>query len=125
MKLHNLNILLFFGLLFGLMACDSDAAVKKDKIVGKWELAEAIRGGKIVTEQLEGTYFEFNKNNEMKTNLPVFISEQTSKFEIKDQVLKQLGDRPIDYKIEMLEDQLLVISTDISGFPFKFTLKKK
>jgi len=109
-----------------LVACGSDnsATQQKDMLIGRWDLTEGQRNGK-VAESLRGTYFEFMADDKMSTNLPI-KGGMNSPYVIEDGVIKQtiINDIKINYTIVQLTEETLQLTTTLRGFDFVFALAK-
>jgi len=90
-------------------------------IIGKWELVEGYRNGRL-TESLTDTYFEFFMEGNMRTNLGTVGD---SDYILKDNIIAQSNDRfSVDYTIEEFGDSTLVLSMIMRNFPFLLKLKR-
>ena len=115
-----------FSILFGialLASCQSrQENDNQDIILGKWEIRQAYRNGRL-TESLDELYFEFFQDGKMNTNL--LGMPESSIYAIKENQLQQReGQLDIDYTIEELSDSLLVLSTELRGYNFRLSLKR-
>lgn len=120
-RLSLLSLLLFISII----GCQTDSkknASNAELILGRWDIQEANRNGRI-TESLAELYFEFYEDGSMRTNL-TGASEQC-KFELDNNNLYQRESKmDADYVIEELSDSSLVVSTELRGASFKFLLSK-
>lgn len=118
--------LIFICFILTFVSCGVDQNTKEQRtlIIGKWELAEGRRGGK-VTQSLEGTFFEFTPTGKMLTNLPIRGADNSS-YEIKDnRILQKLPDNlELVYNIVELTPTNLQLTTTLRGFDFLFLLHK-
>lgn len=106
-------VLFFFG-------CNSDAKkLDPSLLTGRWDVREALRNGQS-TGTLDQLFFEFFEDGTMRTNLP---NMESANYVVVGNSIKQ-RESPIqaDYTIETLNDSLLVLTTTISNYPFKFTM---
>ena len=121
MRLSLLSLLFIFSL----TSCQQDGKKQvntEDLIIGRWDIQEAKRNGRI-TESLDELYYEFYEDGSMRTNL-TGASEQC-KFELDNKQLYQRESKmDADYLIEELNDSTLVISTELRGSAFQFLLTK-
>ena len=115
-----------FSILFSialLASCQSrQENDNQDIILGKWEIRQAYRNGRL-TESLDELYFEFFQDGKMNTN--ILGMPESSIYAIKGNQLQQReGQLDIDYTIEELSDSLLVLSTELRGYNFRLSLKR-
>lgn len=105
-------------LLVNLIACQDSKNEEREKLLaGKWFLFQAeVNGNK--TELLDGTIYEF-KQGKIITNVPQ-IGEGTYSFD-KD-FLIQKGNQKIEYVIEKLNEQELILKMSIQEYNFRLTL---
>ncbi len=115
--------------IFLLAACGSDTqetaakGLTEDQLLGYWEIEEASRNDE-PTESLDDLYFEFMKGGQMRTNLAGKPAEGT--FEINGSVLEQRGtEMEVDYIVEAIEEDKLVLSTTLRNYDFRFVLARK
>lgn len=112
-------------LLLAISACSGENAADstENKILGRWEIQEASRNGRI-TESLAQLYYDFAVDGKMQTNLSGATESGT--YEISDQKLLQ-KDMQInaEYNIESLSDTLLILTTKLRNSDFKFVLVPK
>lgn len=116
----------FALLILVLPACNnepSQASFEEEALNGRWEIDEAWRNGK-QTETLTGTYYEFDENGNMRTNLTPSLVEDKFAYDLSGNEIRQKSDPPVVYTIQTLTDSLLVISMSINTFPFRLQLKK-
>lgn len=100
---------------------EETASVSQENIIGKWELEEGYRNGRL-TESLTDTYFEFFMEGKMRTNLGA-VGE--SDYVLEGKKISQHNDRfSIVYQIEDFSDTSLVLSMTLRDFPFLLKLKK-
>ncbi len=111
-----LNTLLLFS------ACVSESETKPELLLGRWEIQEATRNGR-ETESLSELYYEFRPDQIMLTNLQGFTEEGT--YEVEEDRLKQKEMQlKATYSIESLNDSILVMTTELRDYRFRFILKK-
>ena len=117
--------LLSFLFVFSLTSCQQDSkkqANNEELIIGRWDVQEAKRNGRI-TESLAELYYEFYEDGSMRTNL-TGASEQC-KFELdNDKLYQRESKMDADFLIEELNDSMLVMSTELRGSTFQFLLTK-
>lgn len=115
-----------FLLTLVLTNCQTDLTKQKEvnQLEGKWILVEGFRGGK-KTESLNDTYFSFTDKT-MSTNLPI-KGATNSPYIQKEAVITQtiVNDLTIDYSIQDLSDQQLILSTTLRDLNFTFVLKRE
>lgn len=111
-------LLLLFPAVF---ACRQEANLKTEELIlGRWEIQEAFRNGR-PTESLAELYFEFLPDGEMSTNLTG--APENARYQIEGNTLRQTESQlPADYLIEELSDSVLVLTTQLRGFDFRFRL---
>lgn len=103
-------------------ACGEDDIQNTDMILGRWDIQEALRGGR-PTESLDELFFEFFEEGKMRTNITG--SEAEASYEIDgDQLLQRGGPLEADYTIQMLTDSVLVLTTTISSFNFNLQFSR-
>jgi hypothetical protein len=120
----------FFTILmatFIMLSCQSEspksAEMNKSDLLGRWEISKAWRNGK-QTETLTGTYYEFDENGIMKTNLTPTTMEQSYEYSFSGNEIKQKGEPNITYTVDSLTANFLAINMTINNFPFKLELNK-
>ncbi|MBK8557686.1 MAG: hypothetical protein IPL65_18940 [Lewinellaceae bacterium] len=75
------------------------------------------------TETLAGTYFQFNANGTMETNLPLGAGTPTA-YELREQEIRQKSAPPVVYKILESTDSSLVIVLEMRGVNFEMHFEK-
>lgn len=114
---------LFF---FMLSSCQDDARqieFDKKQLLGRWEIDKAWRNGK-QTETLTDTYYEFDQEGNMRTNLTPSLVEDEFPFSFSGNEIHQNSEPEIIYTVENLTDSLLLFSMTINQIPFRIQLKK-
>jgi predicted HTH transcriptional regulator len=108
---------LFFSLLFlaTMVACDTQNDERHATIIGKWYIAFAERNNAKINT-LEGTVFEFTNDKQLVTNIPQIGS---GKYRFKGDKIVQDGASNVEYSIEELTKDKLVLNTQIKSFDFK------
>lgn len=124
MSKANLILTLIISFLGTLASCVTETK-KPDNTVnliqGKWELSKATRNGNIAPT-LQGAFFEF-MSDKMTTNFTG--SEETTDFSYSDGKLNQTGGaNNIEYIIDLVTNDSLMLSTNIRGYDFKMLLLK-
>lgn len=113
-------LLVSIGLLTGCREEQSDKT--EELILGRWEIQQAYRNGK-TTESLEELYFEFYQDGKMKTNL--LGASETASYDLEDGALLQRESRmDINYNIQELNDSILVMTTQLRDYDFRFRLRR-
>lgn len=95
--------------------------VKVEQVHGNWQVTEATRDGQ-ATETLDGLFFRFSEAGQLSTNL--LGSEVEVPFELITNKITQKSEPPLEYTVEEVNDQQLVLSTTLQGMKFKLTLGK-
>ena len=115
-----------FLVLIGLaVSCAQEEDPMQAMLVGKWQLREAFRGEQ-ATESLADLYFSFSQGGKMETNLPLPEATGTSDYSVKKGVLTQKqGETELTYQIQSVTDSVLVLTTTLQDFPFRFVLTKE
>lgn len=118
------RVLFFFIGVAALSACqDSQEIDRQEYLLGRWEIQEARRNGQ-ATESLQELYFEFFQDGKMTTNL--LGAAETASYELEDGELRQRDSQlDIDYRIEELTDSLLILTTNLRDYDFRFRLHKR
>ena len=112
-------------LLMGILACGSEPQEEEspNQLLGRWDIRQAMRNGQ-PTESLDDLYFEFFQDGKMSTNLNNGTIENAS-YEVEGNTIRQRESQfPVDYTIEEVNDSILVLSTEIRNYKFKFLLDK-
>lgn len=115
-SMHSINVK-FYTILFliSFIACKDNKNEERERLLeGKWylQLAE-VEGNK--TDRLDGTIYEF-RQGKIITNVPQ-IGEGAYSFD-KD-LLIQKGNQKIEYAIEKLNEQELILKMSIQDFNFR------
>ncbi|MEM6377722.1 MAG: hypothetical protein AAF705_05895, partial [Bacteroidota bacterium] len=123
-RIQLLCLYTLFSLSFG---CSSDAKLDKDsksKVIGKWEIKEAFRNGKL-TESLDNLYFEFYEDGQMRTN--ILGASMQANYDFSNGKIKQeAGEEGVEleYLVETVTDTSLILSTVLRRYNFKFDLQR-
>jgi hypothetical protein len=105
-------------------SCKKDTDPTAEQILGRWELQEGFRNGR-PTESLSDLFFEFRTEGQMSTNLPITdIPSNATYVAKKGKIEQQQGDMELEYQIEQLNDSVLILTTKLRNFDFRFVLKK-
>lgn len=105
---------------FILVSCQNENLLQK-QIQGKWNVANAERNGK-ATSTLEDAFFLFEGDSLLTTN--ILRSIISVPYKLKDQKILQSGMPPIEYEIEEIFEDSLILSTQIRDYHFKFFLAR-
>ncbi len=110
--------------LVGLSACqDTEETIRQEYLLGRWELQQAYRNGQ-VTESLQELYFDFYQDGKMSTN--ILGAPETATYELEENELRQRDSQmDIDYQVEELSDSLLILTTNLRNYDFRFRLNKR
>lgn len=110
-----------------LLSCQPDGPKKvelnKADLIGRWEIAKGFRNGK-ETETLTGTFYEFDEDGNMRTNLTPTTMEQSYNYSFSGNEIKQKGDTPITYTVDSLTSNYLGLNMVINNFQFKLEMNK-
>ena len=93
-------------------------------LYGRWDIKSAQRDGH-PTETLTNTFFEFDEQGKMVTNFNLEGNEVSGEFVINGSKITQKGDPEINYSVEILEENKLVLLTKLMDYNFTLNLKKK
>ncbi|HMO41146.1 MAG TPA: hypothetical protein PKC76_14880 [Saprospiraceae bacterium] len=120
--MKKLSILCLLLVLTVFAACRKDNSEIAQLIVGRWEVQEALRNGR-PTESLADLYFEFAPDGKLMTNVSGVPEE--GMYELKGEKVLQRNIRfEGDYNVLEISSEKLVMTTEIQGFAFRFTLGK-
>lgn len=102
--------------------CQNEVVDDSGKLLGRWDIIEAKRGGQ-VTESLDQLFFEFFQDGKMRTNILGATEDAT--YMMENMIIKQRESQlEIDYKVDSLTDSVLTMSTTINRYNFQFRLGK-
>lgn len=109
-------------------ACENEPKVKVVKLdptllIGKWELTGATVN-KIPSPRLNGAYFEFADGGVLKTNIMGSDEEGSYEMSIEEKKLIQRTAKTIEYNIEKLVKDSLIMNMDIASNQFVVLLQK-
>lgn len=111
-------------LLIALAACQSDSKDTnyEEQILGRWEIKEALRGGR-PTETLTGAFMEFLPKGRMISNIGGLQEEST--YALEGNVISSHSQRlPADFTIQYVGDSSLVLQFVLREIPFQFSMTK-
>jgi len=92
-------------------------------LTGKWILTGATVN-RVPTSRLDSAYFEFINDSEIKTNILGEDLTGTYSVSIKEKKMTQDIGRTIDYKIEKLVADSLILSMKINSKKYKVLFEK-
>lgn len=123
MKFNQLRIILFYGLCaLIVLSCVSDPEIEQENIYGNWEVIAAKRNNRL-TSTLKDGYFKFFESGEMETN--IYGGAQRFQMSINGETIEQTGDQDATYKIRMLQNDTLHMSSTIQKYYFDFLAVKR
>ena len=94
----------------------------QQKLEGYWKLRKANANNEM-TSRLDGTYFEFTKDNDLNTNLPTI---NNGHYVVQtDSVIVHSAETKVDYKIEAIGDTTLVLNLKARNFEFDLHFGKE
>lgn len=108
-----------------LHSCNETAADNnlKNLLVGKWETQKAFRNN-VETSLLNEAYFEFKPDDVILTNIPGIPQEAT--YILKDKKIElQQENAIVQYEIEQIDDDMMILKMKWNKFDFQFHLKKQ
>jgi len=112
-----IGIFLFFA-----SGCNEDKVDDSGKLLGRWDIIEASRGGQ-ATESLDQLFFEFFQDGKMRTN--ILGATEDAVYSMENMIIKQRESQlEIDYTVDSLTDSVLTMYTTINRFNFRFRLGK-
>lgn len=122
LKTHSFFILLA---VFSVVGCNSEVETFDPNLLyGHWEIKSAERDGR-PTETLANTFFEFSEEGKMVTNFNLDGNKTSGEFEINGYKITQKGDPEMDYSVEIIEKDKLVLITKLMDYDFTINLKKE
>jgi len=108
------------------VACKSDVPVEPvetDQLVGKWDVFFVSRNGK-ETKTTENAYFEFQADNQIKSNL--FPDEFSRTFQLDNDKISIDSTELLKFlEIDNLANDTLILDTKIKSFEMQFKLKRQ
>ncbi|NND34593.1 MAG: hypothetical protein HKN76_18550 [Saprospiraceae bacterium] len=110
------------SLLITISACKPDKEEAWDgKLSGRWELNWA-QVNDANTDRLRNLYFVFLPDTSMQSN--ILGSEANFKYKVTGDVITQLGNPELHYKVINTTDTTMTIETEIRGSTFTIYLDK-
>ncbi len=117
--------LLLATLVVSASSCTKEPDARAQMLLGRWVIQEGFRNGQ-ATESLSELFFEFGRDGRMSTNLPLpDLSAKATYALDKDKIVQRQGDAEVEYEIKTLSDSLLIVTTQMRNYDFRFVLKKK
>jgi len=116
-------LLLSVAALLTVSACDDPTDKNRTALVGHWELTKALRNQR-ETGLLADIFFDFEPNGKMLTNLPVAPEPLLTDYEVSGEDLVQKLPQPLTYRIQSLNDSVLVLGLEMRSIPFELQLRK-
>ena len=115
-----LGTLFFFLLITGCDTGSDKMGPSESSLEGNWIMEAAARDGNL-TETLKGSYFKFQKPDELINN----INRREMSFTyslVDDHTIEQRGAMNLDYKILKFQGDTLILRTEIRDYDFQFLL---
>ncbi len=100
--------------------CKEDKFITPGQISGSWQVVKATRNTN-PTHTFDGAYFKFSRDS-VNTNYQGEILE--SPFVLQKNVLVQTQPESLLYDLQMPHKDTLILSTDLHGSHFTFTLNR-
>ena len=123
--LKTLSYSFLIAIITSFVACTSGGeSLETNLLYGHWDIKSAQRDGH-PTETLTNTFFEFKEEGKMITNFNLEGVEVSGDFEIEGLNITQKGEPEINYSVEKLEEDKLVLLTKLMDYSFTLNLKKK
>ena len=97
-------------------SCSSEKIQTQD-LDGKWLVIEAQRNGKMTTTLEEG-FFQFQEDSIFSTN--IFSVEMDFTYQLTEDGFQQRGEIDLDYIIEALRPDTLIVTSEIRNNSFRF-----
>lgn len=124
MHVTKLLTTIFITIVFITFGCTTDTkTIEADQLYGYWEIRSAQRNGH-PTETLTNTFFEFTPTNRMRTNFNMEGIEVSSEFQINGNDIIQKQEDDLQYAVEKLEDNKLVLFVTLMDYNFTLNLEK-
>jgi len=100
-----------------LCSCAEETTFSEGDLIGSWEVIAAKRNGRL-TGTLKDGYFKFSDNNMMETNI---LGElQSFEYSFSGSTITQKGEKSTNYKIRMLQNDTLHLSSELLNYNFDF-----
>jgi len=109
-------------------ACENEPKVEIKKLdpellIGKWELTGSTVN-KIPSPRLNGAYFEFEDGGVLKTNILGIEEKGNYEMSVEEKKLTQKTGKTIEYNIEKLVKDSLIMNMDVAAKKFVVLLQK-
>lgn len=126
MKMNRLSPIFFLSIvvLFLFSACSTAPSFDNKQLIGTWEITEATRNGK-KTGSLANSFFTFNENGTMETNLSLTGEIVKGNYLIEGTNIKETGANNLTYKIEALNPEQLDLAFNLRDMDFKISMQRK
>lgn len=98
-------------------------------IGGRWEMVTAYRNDR-ETQTLSGTFFNFSDQQSFTTNLPVPVGAGSdeghfvAKYSFVKDTIQLSGHLPMQFVVEHLDSQTMIMTTTINQQHFRFDLSR-
>lgn len=103
--------------------CEDEKTKQQSLLTGRWDLVRGFRNDK-ETETLAGTYFRFEAEGKMQTNLPLGANEEAMGFTLDKNEIIQSGPMPIRYTIQKLTENELILVLELRGMQFEMHMER-
>lgn len=124
-----MNPNIFISLLiltFLFSACEKEPKTPiydKEYLYGRWELTDAWRNKK-KTEMLVGTFYEFDREGQMRTNFNMEMTEKNFEYDFDGQVITQKSEPISLLIIDSLTESTLMFNMEFNNSKFKMGMGK-
>lgn len=105
-------------------ACNDTTEKNRAALLGHWELTKAVRNQR-ETGLLAHIYFDFEPDGKMLTNLPVAPEPAITDYEVDGEEIVQQLPQALHYRIQTLNDSVLVLSMEMRSIPFELQLRRR
>lgn len=103
-------------------SCTEEPTQIREHLTGRWEITSALRDGQSAASLAE-LYYEFSKDGQMSTNLP--IASGASTYTIDGQEITQdYKGQELYYQVSDISDSTLVLETELRNTRFTFYFQK-
>lgn len=123
---HSPFVLLLIFVLTVAMGCKPEPPkATVATVVGEW-VVQAAKRNERKTQLLDGTYFVFAQDGNMRSNLPLYetAEEWVSPFEFSNDSTLRFGTPPMNYTLKNWSDSTLELEFSTRGLPFWLLLKR-
>lgn len=104
-------------------ACTDTTEKNRAALLGHWELTKALRNQR-ETGLLANIFFDFEPDGKMLTNLPVAPEPSATDYEVAGEEIVQKLPQPLHYRIQTLNDTVLVLGLEMRSIPFELQLRR-